>query len=508
MENRLLYEHSLPGRGEILLRRLLTALLACFSLASLGYSGLKILRLQPNLALLTVVAVAALSLGACILLYRVLQKASGLIISLVIFGVALLPRVLFSLLAAYAPVSDFAFYHQFALWLQEGNRQAVYDTVVHYQIGEFAGLAALNYGLSLLFTSSVAGMQLASHVLSALTCVVVYHLAAPYNKKAGLLAALAYAFYPGGIVAVQQLTNQVGATLFALLALLVLLRAIPSRGYWRFPLHMAGSAALLVVSHYFHPSSIITQIAVLCFLGTLMLRSRKKGEVLRLGSGALAFLLAFSLLLSGGNALLEGQGLLPDNLSAQQSVLPRSIVMGLNPNTNGAYSLEDVEAIKAQPPENQVAYCLNLIAQRVSQPLPLLKTLVMKTFNMWVRTDNVFINYALGVEEGPDGGTPRAERALAFAQALQLWDLLFVMLLYGGAALGLVLALRGKGPLVACLLLWVVLGWVGVYVFIEAQPRYRFYAMPMLAVFFGIGVDFLLTRKKRAGHGLAASKES
>lgn len=482
-----------PPKPERALEWLLLGMLGMFALLSFAYAGLKILRINGSVTLWASGCAVLSAICISLLLLRALKNASSVVISLAIFLLALLPRVLFGTLAECAPVSDFANYRQFALWLEEGNRELVAGIAQDYQLTEFAGLAVLNYLLAQLFTSSIGGMQLASAVISSLICTLIYHLGARYRKSCGIVAALAYAWYPASIVASQILTNQHGATLFALLSLLSLLRSVraqrilPSAGY------AVLSGALLVISHFFHPSSITTQIAVACFLGMTALH-QNRASIARILCSLVCFFLTFQLALSGCTGLLRSQQLLPEQLQTN-SPLPK-IVVGLNPETGGAYSAEDYASINALPPEERSAYCMQLIKERVSQPTEIIKTLAVKTFSMWVRTDNLFLFYAQGVESGAHAGTARAENALAWAEALQLWDALFLALIYVGAAVGLFCVLREHSShTVVRLLLWVILGWMGAHMLSEIQPRYRYYPMPMLMVFWGIGSTYLWSKR-------------
>jgi predicted tellurium resistance membrane protein TerC len=60
--------------------------------------------------------------------------------------------------------------------------------------------------------------------------------------------------------------------------------------------------------------------------------------------------------------------------------------------------------------------------------------------------------------------------------------------LYVMSLLGLIVQKKKKGADFINLLIWVVLGWVGVHIIIETQSRYRYFAMPFIAVFAAIGM--------------------
>ena len=467
---------------------LLAAILFALSLLSFAYTGLKLFRTEGG-SIFWLSAVLAVAVpGLCIPLFFALKKTPPKLLPLWLFLLALIPRLLFGMLAECAPVSDFANYHQFALWLHAGNRQAVQNIAQAYQLTEFAGLAVLNYALSLIFTAGLGGMQFASMVMSACIAVLIYSLGAQYRKSCGLAAALVYIFYPGAILASQILTNQHGATLFTLLSFLFLLRALRSKRFFPALGYASIGGVLLVISHFFHPSSIVTQIAVFCFL-IFFAWTQKRGLLRALALSA-AFLLTFQLALFAGTSALRHEQLLPAELETNSALA--KIVVGLNPATGGTYSAEDYAAINATPSRSRNAYCIQIIKERISRPTLLLKTLAAKTFTTWVRTDNLFLFYEQGIEAGVHAGTPRAQTALAWAKALQHWDALFTAFLYAAAGIGVLCTLRQK-PMNTCLrlLIWAILGWMAVHMLSEVQPRYRYYAMPMLSVFAGIGLAYL-----------------
>ena len=482
------------AQAEKLLVWLLLSALALLSTLALGYAGLKLLRLSAASLFLLSCGMAATILALNYFLFRLLKNAPNTLIAFSVFLMALLPRMAFGWLAECAPVSDFANYHQFVQWFGEGDRQSVLNLSEAYQLAEFSGLAVLNYGLSLLFSPTLAGMRLASQVLSALICTVIFCLALPVHKPAAFLAALLYAWYPGSIVAAQIITNQHGATLFALLSFFPLLRAVQAKSFLPAILYAALSGILLTVSHFFHPSSVVTLLAVIFFC-LVAAALAKRISALRILAALACFLLSFQMTMAGTLGLLRSQGLLSGTLHTNAGL--SKIAVGLNPETSGAYSEEDYRAINAFPEEERNAQSLRLIQKRLSNPVALLKTLTAKTFSMWVRTDNLFLFYAQGVEAGRDGGTTRAETALAFAQVLQLWDALFTALLYASAALGLYAALKAPLGNTVRLLLWTTLGWAGVHILSEVQPRYRYFAFPMLAVFAGMGLSALKNRKQK-----------
>ncbi len=491
---------SFPFAG--LLRVLLAVFCAGFAFLSAGYAGLKLLRTDFSLVFWGLFLFFGLAAALSGLLFRLLQKTPAFAAGVCLFALALLVRVLFHLLARCAPVSDFANYLQMAVSLRSGDPGGVAAVVEHYQLPEFAGLAVLNCLLSFVFSPTLAGLQWASMVLAACIAAAVYCLGCRISKPWGLLAGLFYAWYPASILSSQVLTNQHGATLFALLSVLLLLRSLQAKNWLPALLFALAAGALLTVSHFFHPSSLPTRLAVVCFFAALLLRGlRARKNLLRPLCCLVCFLLGFQLFYGAGLAGLRETKLIPPR--QPPTTMLSKIVVGLNPETSGSYSLEDYTQISSLPPEERDAYCKKVILERLQKPAVLAKTLAVKTFNMWVRTDNLFVAYDEGVRAGADSGAPRGGFALDLARQLQLFDALFLALLYLGGALGLLFAPRRGEDMPLSLMVWIVLGWLGTHVFSEVQPRYRYFAMPFLAILSAGGWLWLsdLRARRRAARG-------
>lgn len=486
------------------LRYLLAVFCAGFALLSLAYGGLKAIRLDISPLFMATLAFFAAAAALSIALFKRLQKASLWQVCVVLFTLAALTRFLFGLLAECAPVSDFANYLGMASAIRSGDRAAVAALVEHYQLPEFAGLAVLNAALSYVFSPTVSGLQMANVVITGLIAVMIFVLGSQFQRRCGLLAGLLYVWYPSNILSAQLLTNQHAATLFTLLSAWAMLRSVQTPKWLPALLSSLAAAALLVIAHFFHPSSLATRIAFICFLAVLILHVwKRRNMLLRLVCILLCFFVCFQSLFAACLAGLRWAALLP--AQGAGSTMLSKIVVGLNPETYGAYSLEDYTQISALPAEDRTDFCKEIILARISNPQALAKTLAMKTFNMWVRTDNLFILYDAGVRQGRDADTTRAETALEIARHFQLFDALFLALIFLGAFIGLAFQKQISHDLGMTLFLWLALGWLATHIFSEVQPRYRYYAMPYFMLFSSTGWIWLQDRWHSRKSGKNAS---
>ncbi|MDD3410224.1 MAG: glycosyltransferase family 39 protein [Eubacteriales bacterium] len=466
----------------------LTALLAlfCALVAGIGlvYCGSKLLRL-PSIGLFAGLAALYLAFGAGLWLAWRKGPRSPWAQALLVFAVAFALRAAFGLLHRCEPMSDFADYAASGRMLLAGDTEGVRALVERRGLDAFAGIGLVNALLGAVFSPTPAGWAMGDALLTALIAVCVWALGARYSRGVGLCAALLYAVYPAAIVSAQLMTNQHAATLLALLSLLCLLRAADGKALPRALAWVALSALLLTLSEWCHPSTLPTRIAAVAFVLAAMLGAKRE-RVLRLLALLCCFVLALFGAARGTDALMRGAGLTVGGQDASTTL--SHIVVGLNPETAGGYSLEDYRRIDEAPQSERTALCLSLIAERAGDVPTALRTLAKKFVNMWVKTDNTFLFY-LDTTEDTALGTLIVD--------IEALDAIFLTLLYALAALSLWLERRSH---TLDLTVWVLLGWYGANMLNEAQSRYRYFAMPLLMVLAALGVRkiVLIICNKRA----------
>lgn len=471
------------------------AVLAC---VYVGYDVSK-LRFLPTVLIFTKLSMlfGALLLG-CVFLAQRFETLGVVQTAALIFSLALIPRILFGFTFTGEQISDFGVYQQLGQAVVWGHPQFVADVVKQYQIREFAGLAVLNGLLGQIFSATTEGYQLASAVMTSFICVAVWLLGSQISRRVGYLAALMYCFYPASLVNTQLLTNQHCATLFGLLSIFVLYQAVKTEGGFVKTLSLGAlSSLLLTASHLCHPSSITTRIAFVCYLVVLCIAGwRQKKRLLRLIALLLCVVLVFTGALTLCLSILEQCGYLYEG--QQNGTVLSHIVVGLNPETKGAYSKEDYAAIAAVPAEEQGAFALRIIKERLSDVGTAAKTLLGKTISIWVKTDNSFIFYEdmLKAAANQTESPARIERLIGLNSGLEFFDALYLTFVFAFAAVGIWLREKRKPLDITDLFVWVLLGWIGAQMLNEAQSRYRYFAMPFVMIFAAIGISRLLECRK------------
>lgn len=397
-----------------------------------------------------------------------------------VFLAALTPRVAVLLVQTYTPTSDFANYWAMGQAFLAGDKATIAALVDHYRVLEFSGLSVLWGCMQWLSGGTLLGFQCLQCVLTAGIAVMVYLLGKRADKRLGLLAGLLYAVYPSNLVMSQVFTNQHLATLLALGALLLFLRGMEARGLGRRILLGALAGLVLLVSHYSYPASIITRIACVLYAAGLCFTLRR--QVLPILCVLAAFLIAFSagkaltdqLLVSGGYRLE----------TTERFHQTERILTGLTVETDGQLDQALRDTYRAMSDGEALA----AIGDAFRHPGALLKLFARKALKMWGAMDSSFTWYSSGENE--------TGQALAVSTALGALDVVFVAAVYLLAAAGLFLRRKALRPF--ALYLWIVAGWIGVYLLYEMQMRYRYYAMPFLMLFAALGIQTLLDHRKKA----------
>jgi hypothetical protein len=453
---------------------------------------------------LAYVAVFALVL---LLIFRANKRGgqSPLAWSAGIFALALALRLAVYSVVQYVPISDFSNYYQMGVAFVNGDYAFIAGKAASYHIPDFSGLAVINGVLLRLFGTSVRSFQLVHCVIASLNAVAVYLVARRVDKRSAPLAGALFALYPANVFYAQATSNQHIAVLFALLSILLLLYACEAGKPWKSVVFALASGALLLASQYAHPSTATTQIAFALFLLTRVISAliRKRRWVRPAVTFAVLFA-AFFGLHAAGNAALIHNGLL-DAETTDSSCYLTKVVIGLNSETQGSYSASDWGTVWAYPTDEQNDVCIAMIRERWAQnDMP--ELLDTKVLRLWMVKDTSIGAALFGMKEQAQAGSAGGAGAVqdeairrldAFADACQLLDFFYVAACFLFAWLGVLLRRRDRGA--TDLLIWVVLGQMGVYLFIEIQTRYRYFAMPLLMILAAAGVVRVLEAVGKAG---------
>lgn len=416
-----------------------------------------------------------------------------------IFVFAIIPRLILCIFNFYIPTSDFKAYLEYGINIYNGNYDNVADIIASYKLPTMGGLAVFNGFFAHIFSPTLLGLQIANCVMTSCICVMLYVILKNYNHSVAAIAAFLYIIYPSNIISSQVTTNHHGATLFALISMYLYLRALEDNVSRKWIILALTSGAMMTVSHFFHPSSIVF-ILSLFFYSILILqklvRSYKK-NILCLA----IFLFSFYGLYHLGIMALNQNGIIK---STDQVSMLSKIVVGLNQDSRGRYNAEDVQFIKSLTDENEFAEYFSVITERIKDPGALIQLILEKTDYTWFSGDSYMSWYSSGfrtkanedIEAQLLNTRPaRLEPIFSkFISAVAYLDILFVGIIYILALICLLFRKRQTlfNPL--DLMLFVALGWVSVHFFIEVQSRYRYLGMPAFICMASCGLYMLWKR--------------
>ena len=409
--------------------------------------------------------------------------------ALAIFLVALAPRLYFFSRIEYVPTSDFVNFYNIGVAFTQGNFAEIAKVSADYHISSFSGLGVLNGLIMTVFGTDVRSFQLVQCVITSLSSVMVYLIARRLDEGSAPAAGLLFALYPANILFSQVTSNQHLGVFLSLTAILFMLFALSSERRVRAGVFSALSGVTLLLSNYAHPSTITTQVAFgILWLVLFLSALRNKKELLRLCIVLVAFGIAFYGVRAGAEATMQAAGL-SQKAGVDSSMLTK-IVIGLNRETGGAYSPSDWGMVWRQPESEQNAFCLKVIRERLTQGdlLGLFDTKIIRT---WMVKDTCFGWPLYGIASVPDDLS-------LLLQGYLLLDFFYVAAIFLFAWIGALLRRRGSA---GDLLLLVLLGTMGVYLLIEIQTRYRYFAMPLLMIFAAYGLFAIVgaqSKKKQA----------
>ena len=459
----------------------------------------------------------ALLLALAFLCVRSLKNSRLIYQLLCVFTIAALPRLTLYLMLPYVESGDYAYFASLGRTFLAGDYAALAERFG--TLPDFMGLSML-YSIPMrFFGDSTAALRLCNCILSSVSCVLVFLIGRRYHPCVGLSSAWIYAFYPGSLLAAETVGNPVSSLSFLLLAVYLLMIAASSQS--RIGLfHALLSGCSLLLSQYLHPSSTVTVIASILFLLPLVIDSvRRRKTLLRVVCVYLCFFVGFVGLRGIWNVYFDAIGLRSDATGKQSSYYIDKLVMGLNPETNGNYNVEDIVWCSQQPESTRMQAAFKRIQARLPNARAVLDMIDTKIVCTWMVQDTNYGAFFSGLSDWvteaekssvPAGTLEQIKQARSrFAASFILLDFFYVAAIYVFALLGILL--RKPAQRESDLLIWIFLGFAGAFILFESQSRYRYPAMPVLCMLAGIGVYELATRLRKsnvmAGVGCTPSFE-
>jgi hypothetical protein len=378
---------------------------------------------------------------------RYLPNKKGVTTIIVILALAL--RIAFVIFWRIEPQSDFAITLELAELLHKtpfsawGSALDSYGTVYNNQWSSH-----MPFVIYQALCGNKVTIQIVNSIFSTFTCIFTAGIAKEiFGEKAGKIALLLSAINPLTLFFMPVLTNQHSATCFFAAAIWCFYKK-PIKNNW---LNSALCAVLTAISQLLRPEMYVVLIAaaVICVYSIL-----KSGNAVKNVTTLIVYIVVFFAVILSVNSILESNGI------AHQSILKGNlkykIAVGLNKETNGAWSAEDERLIYDESALNEEFF------ERIKSPS--VKMMYGKT------------SYQFGTYVYPwamSESSPKISQIIYRRGSAAFMSIALIF-----AVLGLVL-FKNKPIFPICV---IFVGYMVVFAVIEIQARYNYLVVPLILV--------------------------
>ncbi|MEJ1312188.1 glycosyltransferase family 39 protein [Latilactobacillus sakei] len=329
------------------------------------------------------------------------------------------------------------------------------------------------------FGNSVLIIKLINILLCNATAYIIFLIGKKvFNEKIGLVGMMALSFYPQYIFFSSVLTNQFIANFLFYFGVYLIIRYNNWSGLF-------GGGVLIGLGNIVRPLGPLIIIAV--FLYILFYKNLLKYKSIWLTKLVLivAFLGGYQIITVAVNTAVQ------ETHASQYPLKNRSetwkFVTGLNYETTGAYSNQDLEYLNQYPigpKRDRVGK--KIIKKRLADKKKLLKLVIKKSLVMWSYEDAAV--YWSNLEQFIN---------LRLYKGVLLYQVVVYTILLSLAVIG-ILGSMIENNHKAVLLVILMIGYFMVHWLIEIQTRYRFFIMPSILLFSSAGLFIV-------GHHLKSS---
>ncbi len=397
-------------------------------------------------------------------------------------------RIAYVFLVPTVPSSDFSLLYNMALETADGNFSWAdvtegYFALWRYQIPFIAYEAVI-----IRLTHSIAALKLMNVVwsvgITALIAIIVSKFA---PKRCALASALLYAVHPGQIMFNSVLTNQHISMFFLLLGIYLLISA---KNTWLIVL----SGVTLAVGNMMRPEGIIIIAAAAC---VMLCSFIERPGTRRLAELALAFIIllaVYFLTQKAAELVLRLIGLAPYGIG--NSAPEWKFIVGLNYETMGTLTSQDTYIMDIADSAQRHEEAMRVIKSYIEGNGNWAAFLYEKLKYFWISAEDciftlsgLYMNGSLAYED--------------ITSALSHFELVERFAAYALAGAGCAMLARKAGkrekseaimPLIAAA---VICGTAIIYLFIEIQPRYRYFAIPFVFMLAGFSISRMTGKHKK-----------
>ena len=416
------------------------------------------------------------------LVYRLIGKPETRLL-LIITTVSLILRVLFAVFIKTQPGSDFWEMYNAAVKLTQGNTSwlhADYFRLWSYQI-PFVIYQAAIYKLF----GSMLALKLMNCLFMVGINILVYKLSRLFTSaEASFTAAMIYAVCPEVIFLTSLLTNQHISLFFILLGLYVI---TSGRG----PLSSLGGGILIGLGNLMRLEAVIViaSVVIVAIIYFLKRPSDRKKELLYAGIALVSYFGVYFLC----SMIIRQVGLAPYGIS--NNCPEWKFIVGLNPDTMGTYDMTHGDILFISDQALRRGEAVRVISDYFSSFRAFAGFLWRKVQLFYGEPFDFTwaLNY-LDLSKNKFAGMAAGNAAYLVSVA----DRVLFTLVSAFAGAGCIKTLANKKEphrlyLVCAAALCLVFA---AFLFIEIQPRYRYFVLPMLYIMFAYALDSFGLAKK------------
>ncbi len=410
-------------------------------------------------------------------------KPGDFVFIIVLFLTSFSLKAIIAINVHTVPFSDFELFYEAAKSAAQGDF-SLFSNDPHFRTWAYqTGIALYYAGLIKVFGSGLLPLMLVNCACIAGVNLFVYLFAKNYSlEKHARIIALLYMSYPATYFLASVLTNQHIFNLFTIAGIYVFISQFRTGELQCSFFRSVTSGVLLALGNMMRPQGILV-IAAISTLSILELCRYYKDKAV-VGNYVKSAVLTVSTYFLIGLLLSSLISLTGINKRGLANDFPLwKFVTGLNYETKGMYSDNDVRKlipIKDRAARDRLAK--EIIVERISDPIKLLKLFYVKQYYMWAGFD--WLNWGFGhlfnknieilgskiLFDDLGEKLLKLERGYFIAGFVMLW-------------LGIFSIIWRKEDINKSyfLLLLIIMAHFGIFLLIEIQPRYRDF--PSLIVF-------------------------
>ncbi len=390
------------------------------------------------------------------------------------------------------PVSDFALLYSSAQSAAAGDMSWADVTEGYFSWWQYQIPFVLYEAAILRLVPSMAALKMMNVVWGVGSVYLVWRIVSRFMPgRCALAAALMLAVYPAHLMYSSVLTNQHISLFFVLLALAVLIETSSPWG-------CALAGALLAVGDLMRPEGLVPLAAAFCCALCAVIEQPRKKRALSLLVTLAALAAAYFAVKCAAGLILGALGLAPHGIG--NSVPEWKLVVGLDRENGGTVSDEYIYILNLADPAARRAAGRDIIARHLSARGGWAAFFLAKLRYFWASAEDLTFTLS-GVnvwDSSAVGGMSIEDMVYTLSGVEYIWRIAAYCLAAAGCAHFARSAMHGAGRSTSAaplLIAAILCGTVLVYLAIEVQPRYRFFAMPF--VFMLASVPFSRLRKKQ-----------